>query len=105
MAQGLQCWDGAGRVAVDLSDYAIRFLGATTVTFAIGEQVKYINFLGATRAGSFATIVAGSIGGTAADWATNAYFCRAYDGGFAARYLPTVGGYAITLTVEVYSFQ
>jgi hypothetical protein len=48
MPQGLQCWDGAGRIAVDLSDYAIRYIGSTSVTFAAGETAKTFLF-GITR--------------------------------------------------------
>jgi hypothetical protein len=44
MPQGLQCWDGAGRIAVDLSDYAIRYIGSTSVTFAAGETAKTFPF-------------------------------------------------------------
>ena len=52
MPQGLQCWDGAGRIAVDLSDYAIRYIGSTTVTFAAGETAKDVSFSGITQDGS-----------------------------------------------------
>jgi hypothetical protein len=44
MPQGLQCWDSAGRIAVDLTDYAIRYIGNTSVTFAAGETVKTFTF-------------------------------------------------------------
>ncbi|WP_032678753.1 hypothetical protein [Enterobacter sp. BIDMC 26] len=98
MPQGLQCWDSAGRVAVDLSDYAIRYIGSTSVTFAAGETSKNVSFAGITQDGSFISIV--STGATA-----NEYHCRAYNGGFTAYYLPTTGSPAITLNVEVYNFQ
>lgn len=98
MPQGLQCWDSAGRIAVDLSDYAIRYIGSTSVTFSVGETVKDVSFEGITQAGSFISIV--STGAT-----VNEYHCRAYNGGFTAYYLPSTGSPAITLNVEVYSFQ
>lgn len=31
MAQGLQCWNAAGVLVVDLTDYNIRFMGTYTV--------------------------------------------------------------------------
>ncbi|WP_368287308.1 hypothetical protein AB2B46_12820 [Kluyvera intermedia] len=98
MPQGLQCWDSAGRVAVDLSDYAIRYMGSATVSLASGETSKNVAFSGATQDGTFVTIV--STGMT-----VNEYFCRAYNGGFTLYYLPTGGSAAITLNVEVYNFQ
>lgn len=98
MPQGLQCWDGNGRVAVDLSDYAIRYMGSLSVTLASGETQKNVAFAGATQDGSFATIV--STGPT-----VNEYFCCAYNGGITLYYLPSKGSAAITLNVEVYNFQ
>lgn len=98
MPGGLQCWDGSGRVAVDLSDYAIRYMGSTSVSLSTGETSKNVAFSGATQDGAFVTIV--STGPT-----VNEYFCRAYNGGFTLYYLPTGGSPAITLNVEVYNFQ
>ncbi|MGQ0422336.1 hypothetical protein ACT4US_30425, partial [Bacillus sp. HC-Mk] len=74
MPGGLQCWDGSGRVAVDLSDYAIRYMGSTSVSLATGETSKNVAFSGATQDGTFVTIV--STGPT-----VNEYFCRASAGG------------------------
>ncbi|MGQ7094764.1 hypothetical protein ACUOBA_40400, partial [Escherichia coli] len=84
--------------AVDLSDYAIRYMGSTSVSLATGETSKNVAFSGATQDGTFVTIV--STGPT-----VNEYFCRAYNGGFTLYYLPTGGSAAITLNVEVYNFQ
>ncbi|CAK0703260.1 hypothetical protein FGAF467_15410 [Escherichia coli] len=98
MPQGLQCWDSAGRVAVDLSDYSIRYIGSTTVSLSAGESSKNVAFSGITQDGSFVTIVSTGV-------TVNEYFCRAYNGGFTLYYLPTGGSVAITLNVEVYSFQ
>ena len=91
MPQGLQCWDGAGRIAVDLSDYAIRYIGSTTVTFAAGETAKDVSFSGISIVTTGVT--------------ANEYYCRAFNGGFTAFYLPTTGSPAFTFTVEVYNFQ
>ncbi|BBE77236.1 MULTISPECIES: hypothetical protein [Phytobacter] len=99
MPQGLQCWDGAGRIAVDLSDYAIRYIGSASVTFAAGEMTKDVSFPGITQAGSFISIL------TSYDLVSNEYYCRAYDGGFTVFYLPTTGSPGFTFTVEVYNFQ
>lgn len=98
MPQGLQCWDTVGRIAVDLSDYAIRYIGSASVTFAAGETSKNVSFAGITQDGSFISIVSTGV-------ATNEYYCRAYNGGFTAYYFPTAGSAAITLNVEVYNFQ
>lgn len=100
MPQGLQCWDSAGRIAVDLSDYAIRYIGSTSVTFAAGDTSKNVSFSGITQDGSFISIVSASI-----NYPINLYYCRAYNGGFTAYYLPGSGSYPVTLNVEVYSFQ
>ncbi|RTN16994.1 hypothetical protein EKN94_22825 [Enterobacter quasimori] len=80
MPQGLQCWDSAGRVAVDLSDYAIRYMGSATVSLASGETSKNVAFSGATQDGTFVTIVSTGV-------TVNEYFCRAYNGGFTLYYL------------------
>lgn len=32
MAQGLQCWNAAGGLVVDLGDYNIRYMGTYTIT-------------------------------------------------------------------------
>lgn len=98
MPQGLQCWDSAGRLAVDLSDYAIRYLGSASVSFAAGDTSKNVSFSGATQDGSFVTIVSTGV-------TVNEYFCRAYNGGFTVYYLPTGGSPVITLTMEIFNFQ
>ncbi|HFT3200958.1 hypothetical protein QM142_19135 [Klebsiella pneumoniae] len=98
MPQGLQCWDSSGRIAVDLTDYAIRYIGSTSVTFAAGETVKDVYFSGVTQDGSFITIVTAGV-------TANEYYCRAFNGGFTAFYLPITGSPAFTFTVEVYNFQ
>ncbi|STD27293.1 Phage-related protein, tail component [Enterobacter asburiae] len=100
MPQGLQCWDGAGRIAVDLSDYAIRYIGSTSVTFAAGETAKDVSFSGVTQDGSFISIVSASSAGV-----INEYYCRAFNGGFTVFYLPSGGSISITLNMEVYNFQ
>ncbi len=100
MPQGLQCWDASGNLVVDLTDYAIRYIGATSVSFAQGESSKNVSFPGVTQAGSIVTIVSSSVA-----YSMNEFYCRAYDGGFNALYLPTGGTQAITLNVEIYSFQ
>lgn len=98
MPQGLQCWDTAGRIAVDLSDYAIRYIGSSSVSLSSGETSKNVALSGVTQDGSFISIVSTGV-------TVNEYFCRAYNGGFTLYYLPTGGSPAITLNVEVYNFQ
>lgn len=98
MPQGLQCWDGAGRIAVDLSDYAIRYIGSASVTFAAGETAKDVPYPGITQDGTFISIVTAGV-------TANEYYCRAYNGGFTAFYLPITGSPAFTFNVEVYNFQ
>jgi hypothetical protein len=98
MPQGLQCWDTAGRIAVDLSDYAIRYIGNSSVSLASGETSKNVALSGVTQDGSFISIISTGV-------TVNEYFCRAYNGGFTLYYLPTGGSPAITLNVEVYNFQ
>lgn len=100
MPQGLQCWDAEGRIAVDLSDYAIRYIGSASVSFSSGEAEKNVPFSGVTQDGTFISVVSASLPGV-----INEYFCRAYNGGFTIFFLPTRGSYAITINVEVYSFQ
>ena len=98
MPQGVQCWDGDGRIAVDLSDYAIRYIGSTSVSFSAGDRSKFVSFAGVTQDGT--CISYGSSGARA-----NEYYCRAYNGGFTVLYLPGGGSPANTLNVEVYNFQ
>lgn len=98
MPQGLQCWDASGNVVVDLSDFAVRYMGSASVSFAAGEASKNVSFPDATQDGSFITIVS-------TVFTANEYYCRAYNGGFTAYYLPTGGSPAITLSVEIYNFQ
>lgn len=100
MPQGLQCWDAAGRPAVDLTDYNVRFMGIASVTFLPGETTKNIPYAGVTLAGSFVAVTAASQNNP------NEYFCRSYDGGFVAIYIPVNGlGVQHTINVEVYNFQ
>lgn len=99
MAQGLQCWDALGRLAVDLTDYNLRFLGVFSARFTPGVASINVAVSGATASGTLGII-------TASDNASvNEFFCRAYDGGINILYLPTGGTYNTTLTIEVYNFQ
>ena len=100
MAQGLQCWDGSGRLIVDLTDYNLRFMGTASITFAPGETFKNIGYSGCTVSGSIVIITASSLN------TPNEYFCRAYDGGFSAFYFP-VDGLTVyhSINMEIYNFQ
>ncbi|HID5228592.1 TPA: hypothetical protein ACXEMK_003495 [Enterobacter roggenkampii] len=99
MPQGLQCWDSAGRIVADLSDFSIRYIGSASVIFATGERLKNIPFSGVSQDGSFITIVTQGLD-------VNEFFCRAFNGGFTAMYLPVNGvPFPRTLNVEIYNFQ
>jgi hypothetical protein len=39
-AAGLQCWDSAGRIVVDLSDFSIRYIGSASVTLPLAKVRK-----------------------------------------------------------------
>ena len=100
MAQGLQCWDAQGRVAVDLTDYNLRFMGSITVTLGPTETSKNVAFSGATQSGTVVIITSASLRNP------NEYFCRAYNGGFNAFLMHgSTGGLSNTLTIEVYNFE
>lgn len=100
MAQGLQCWDAQGRVAVDLTDYNLRYMGSTTVTFGATETSKNVAFGGATQSGTVVIVTSASLRNP------NEYFCRAYNGGFNAVLMQTSApGVSNTLTIEVYNFE
>jgi hypothetical protein len=40
MAFGLQCWDGSGKLVVDLSDYNCRYIGTYDITMASGQNSR-----------------------------------------------------------------
>lgn len=100
MAQGLQCWDGSGRLVVDLSDYNLRFIGTASITFSPGQTTKNMSY-GACSADGTIVVITGSSMNT-----PNEYFCRAYNGGFNAFFFP-VNGLTIShsINVEIYNFQ
>lgn len=100
MAQGLQCWDAQGRVAVDLTDYNLRYMGGLSVVFRRNESAKNVTFPGATQRGTVVIITSSSMKNP------NEFSCRAYDGGFTVHYLPASNGWAdTTLAVEVFNYE
>ncbi|MEN0584442.1 MULTISPECIES: hypothetical protein [unclassified Kosakonia] len=100
MAQGLQCWDGSGRLVVDLSDYNLRFIGTASVTFSPGDTIKNISYADCTEAGTIVAVTGSSMN------TPNEYFCRAYNGGVNAFFFP-VNGLSVShsINVEIYKFQ
>lgn len=100
MPQGIQCWDEKGRIAVDLTDYNLRYMGGISVVFRRSESSKNVAFGGATQSGTIAIITTSSMNNP------NEFSCRAYDGGFTIHYLPATNGWAdTTLNIEVYNFE
>ncbi|EKY3088593.1 hypothetical protein RA970_001741 [Cronobacter dublinensis] len=93
---GLQCWDGSGRLIVDLGDYMVRYIGRTVVNAPAGISEMNVPYAGLTASGSFAAIV--KLNGVVRIWSTSCY-----DGGFTLYFVPGTS-YADTITVDLYNF-
>lgn len=60
MPQGLQAWDAAGRLVVDLGDYSTRFITSLTVTLPASQSAVNVAVAGVTDTGHFAVITKGN---------------------------------------------
>lgn len=97
MAQGLQCWDGSGRIVVDLGDYNMRYMGSTTLSIAAGQTSWTIGWAGMRTTGWLPVLASTQF--------YNEFYCIPQNGSFAVQYLPTGGSYAQTLTFEIYKYE
>ncbi|EGE4036891.1 TPA: hypothetical protein ACH3JP_004424, partial [Shigella sonnei] len=96
MAQGLQCWNAAGVLVVDLTDYNIRFMGTYTVK-ATSAQTYTVSVPNMKTTGWFVHYAPAS--DTFNEWSA---FCN--NGSFTAVYLPTYAPLAGNYTFNVYKW-
>jgi len=97
MAFGLQCWDGSGRLVVDLSDYNCRFIGTYTAKMASGAKSFTQSVPGINASNSFAIITHNSFGGFVDCYCvtgTNSFTLYQMNGYYSSE----------TFTVEVYRY-
>jgi len=97
MAQGLQCWDAAGRLVVDLGDYNMRYMGSVNLSIAAGQTAWSVAFSGMKSTGWLAVLRTNQY------W--NNFYCITGNNAFTVQYLPTTGTYAQTLTFDVYKYD
>lgn len=95
MAQGLQCWDGSGRLIVDLGDYNLRYVGSQTHTLGGGPQWN-IGFGGMTAAGWLVYPQVGRV--------FQNYAVKCYDGGYRIAYMPTSTPPTQSVTFDIWCY-
>ncbi|WP_447743320.1 hypothetical protein [Enterobacter asburiae] len=94
MAQGLQCWDAAGRLVVDLGDYNIRYVGTYYVNTSNGVWNYTIGVPGMRTTGWIVHYAPAT--DSFNEWSA---YCN--NGSFTAVYLPgsypSIGTYAFNV--------
>ncbi|MGR4049035.1 hypothetical protein [Kosakonia cowanii] len=98
MAQGLQCWDGAGNLIVDLGDYNIRYMGTYYVSTSSGVPTYTIAVPGMRTTGWFVHYAPAN--DVFNDWSA---FCN--NGSFTAVYMPTNFPPSGTYAFNVYKWD
>lgn len=99
MAQGLQCWDGSGRLIVDLGDYNLRFVQNFAVTCSGTALTWNFNFPGMDNTGWLIVPPFDATG------VVSNYVCIANTNSFTVRYLWTTHGGSDTFTVGIYTYS
>jgi len=97
MAQGLQCWNAAGQLIVDLGDYNMRYMGSVNLSITAGQTAWSVAFSGMRSTGWLAILRTNQY------W--NNFSCITGNNAFTVQYLPTTGTYAQTLTFDVYKYD
>lgn len=103
MPQGLQAWDAAGNMVVDIGDYSTRIFTSKRVAIPSGVStaIQY-PVPGVTAAGHFAVITEGN-NTTQPDILMTNYTAVTYNGGFWL--IPIFGtSYGMNVTVDIYAF-
>lgn len=103
MPQGLQAWDGAGNLVVDIGDYSTRILTSFSGQIGAGQKQVFYSIGGVTAAGCFAVITQGNDSVSAGILMTE-LTAVATNGGVYLVAL-NLAGYARTVTVDVYQFN
>lgn len=97
MTQGLQCWNAAGVLVVDIGDYNMRYMGTRTLNVTPSTTSWNITFPGMQTTGWLAV--------QRLDLTqTNGFYCIPGNGSFSVQYLPTSGTYAQTITFDIYKY-
>lgn len=60
MPQGLQAWDGAGNMVVDIGDFSTRIMTSFSAGLAAGTRQQFYPIGGVTPTGCFAVITQGN---------------------------------------------
>lgn len=60
MPQGLQAWDGAGNLVVDIGDFSTRIMTSFAAGLAAGTRQQFYAISGVTPTGCFAVITQGN---------------------------------------------
>lgn len=97
MAQGLQCWNAAGQIVVDLGDYNMRYMGATSLNIASGTTNTWGVAFGGMRTTGWLAVP------RSVAWGTE-FYCIPGNDAFTVRYTPTGYISARTVIFDVYSF-
>ncbi|NIG74189.1 hypothetical protein F3J34_11330 [Klebsiella sp. Ap-873] len=96
MAQGIQCWDAAGRLIVDLGDYNMKFMGTASITVNAGTNGWTIPFAGMQPTGWLCAL-------RTQDYTTDFYAIPGTNQ-FTVRYLPVGGAGQQTIYFDVYKW-
>jgi len=98
MAQGLQCWNAAGVLVVDLGDYNMRYMGSVNLSVAAGSTTAWnVAYTGMRPTGWLAVMRTNQF------W--NEFYCIPGTNSFSVQYLPVSGVAAQTLTFDIYKFE
>lgn len=97
MAQGLQCWNSAGVLVVDLTDYNIRYMGTYNVTAVNGTASYTIAVPNMKTVGWFVHYAPAT--DTFNEWSA---YCN--NGSFTAVYTPGSSPFAGTYAFNVYKW-
>lgn len=95
MSQGLQCWNSAGTLIVDLGDYNIRYMGSVNLAVTQGGTQWTVPFSGFRTSGWIAIPNSGE----------HYFYAIPGTNQFTVRYLPVGGAAAATVTWLVYKWD
>lgn len=97
---GLQAWDGAGNLIVDLGDFSTRFVHRQQIVFPRSTAIVSFAVGGINGYNSFACIKNANI------YIGSAYACVTRENAVDVIYLPTSNPFSdVTMDIEIYKFN
>lgn len=96
MTQGLQAWDGSGRMLVDIGDYSMRYVGTFQFTVTTGVRQWWVPYAAFRDTGWIAVYLY--------ERSSRYFSIIPGNGGFTLRNLISNQAYSYALTFEVYTY-